>query len=221
MSLRSLPIRGDYVEQQCVIDVRRKNELQRNAQKDKKSVRVILTIARILLIVGLVGGGLYLILNFISPTISTVNVNGVIKKDISWIIISSSFIIAPCLILSVCLNVLAKNIAGVDNTARIDESLVLFDDFLRYSFRIKNHSLPSERIVIQVKYNEITSITKNDKRKLLIFRGHIESRDFNDYKKGEVGNKDLIDIFLLYDYFNPSLIELITQVIPNNIIREE
>ena len=173
MSLRSLPIRGDYVEQQCVIDVRRKNELQRNAQKDKKSVRVILTIARILLIVGLVGGGLYLILNFISPTISTVNVNGVIKKDISWIIISSSFIIAPCLILSVCLNVLAKNIAGVDNTARIDESLVLFDDFLRYSFRIKNHSLPSERIVIQVKYNEITSITKNDKRKLLIFRGHI------------------------------------------------
>lgn len=77
-----------------------------------KTARTISLISRILLFIGLVGGTAYLLVNFLSPTLSMVDVNGILEKDTCFIIITSSFIFAPCLIFSACLNALAKNLSG-------------------------------------------------------------------------------------------------------------
>lgn len=88
------------------------NSLQKHSAKDKKSVRIITIISKLLFVVGMVGGTLYLIISFASPSLSMVEVNGVLEKDTSFIVTTSSFIFAPCLIFSACLKALAKNLAG-------------------------------------------------------------------------------------------------------------
>ena len=116
------------------VNTKKKASLQKAIARNKKSVRVIMTISKILLFVGIMGGGCYTILNCLMPDLSMVSVNGVAQKDISWIIISTSFIVAPCLIFSVCLKALANNIASNNNSARVDESLLIVDNKIRYSF---------------------------------------------------------------------------------------
>ena len=122
------------------IDRARKKQYQKNIAGSLKSVRVIKLIVKILLLVGIVGGGIYVILNCIVPTLSIVTVSGVPQKDTSWIVISTSFIVVPCLIISLALNVLSKNLAGYTNSERVDESLTLTEDTIRYSYRQKNTS---------------------------------------------------------------------------------
>lgn len=190
---------------ELTVNSKRKNLLQKNISKSKKSVCVIAAISKFLLAAGLIGGTLYLIVNFVSPSLSMAEVNGVLVKDTSFIIITSSFIFAPCLIFSACLNVLAKNLAGGSSSARIDESLILVDKQLRYSFRIKHQSTSSERRVITIDFSNIKAVEYESKTGALNFAGKITSDYYDDFKKKKPVETDYIEDFVIYDYFTPSL----------------
>lgn len=189
------------------IDQKKKKQFQKNIAGSLKCVRVIKSIAKILLLIGIIGGGIYAILNFIMPTLSIVTVNGVPQKDIGWIIISTSFIVAPCLILSLALNTLSKNLAGGTNSSRVDESLILAGNTIRYSYRQKHQSLSSERRIISFDLNKIDSITFDEKTRVIIFSGEILSEYFDDYKKKKPVDINTLKEFVICDYFTPSLIE--------------
>lgn len=190
---------------ELTVNSKRKNSLQKNISKSKKSVYVIATISKLLLVAGLIGGTLYLIINFVSPSLSMAKVNGELVKDTSFIIITSSFIFAPCLIFSACLNVLSKNLAGGSSSARVDESLVLVDKQLRYSFRVKHQSTSSERCVITIDFSNINSVDYESKTGALVFAGKIRSDYYDDFKKKKPVEIDYIEEFVIYDYFTPSL----------------
>lgn len=185
----------------------KKKQFQKNIAGSLKSVRVIKVIANILLLIGIVGGGLYAILNYIMPTLSIVTVNGVPEKDISWIIISTSFIVAPCLILSLALNTLSKNLTGGTNSARVDESLILTGNTIKYSYRQKHNSLSSERRVLSIDFNKMDSIVYDKKTHLLKFTGEILSEYYDDYKKKKTVDINTLEEFVICDYFTPSLTE--------------
>ena len=189
------------------IEQTKKKQYQKNIAGSLKSVRIIKAIAKILLLIGIVGGGLYAILNYIMPTLSIVTVNGVPQKDISWIIISTSFIVAPCLILSLALNTLSKNLAGGTNSARVDESLILTGSTIKYSYRQKHHSLSSERRVLSIDFNKMVSIVYDEKTHLLKFTGEILSEYYDDYKKRKPVDINTLEEFVICDYFTPSLTE--------------
>lgn len=189
------------------IEQTKKKQYQKNIAGSLKSVRIIKAIAKILLLIGIVGGGLYAILNYIMPTLSIVTVNGVPQKDISWIIISTSFIVAPCLILSLALNTLSKNLAGGTNSARVDESLILTGSTIKYSYRQKHHSLSSERRVLSIDFNKMDSIVYDEKTHLLKFTGEILSEYYDDYKKRKPVDINTLEEFVICDYFTPSLTE--------------
>ena len=189
------------------IEQTKKKQYQKNIAGSLKSVRIIKAIAKILLLIGIVGGGLYAILNYIMPTLSIVTVNGVPQKDISWIIISTSFIVAPCLILSLALNTLSKNLAGGTNSARVDESLILTGSSIKYSYRQKHHSLSSERRVLSIDFNKMDSIVYDEKTHLLKFTGEILSEYYDDYKKRKPVDINTLEEFVICDYFTPSLTE--------------
>ncbi len=189
------------------IDQNKKKQYQKNIAGSIKSVRVIKSIAKILLLIGIIGGGIYAILNFTMPSLSIVTVNGIPQKDISWIIISTSFIVAPCLILSLALNTLWKNLAGGTNSSRVDESLILTGNSFKYSYRQKHHSLSSERRVLLFDFNKIDSITFDKKTKLLKFSGEILSEYYDDYKKKKPVDINTLVEFVICDYFTPSLTE--------------
>lgn len=189
------------------IDQSKKKQYQKNIASSIKSVRVIKMIAKILLLIGIIGGGIYAVLNFVMPTLSIVTVNGVPQKDISWIIISTSFIVAPCLILSLALNTLSKNLAGGTNSSRVDESLLLTGNTIRYSYRQKHHSLSSERRVLSFDLNKIDSIAFDEKTRIIVFSGEILSEYFDDYKKKKPVDVNTLEEFVICDYFAPSLVE--------------
>lgn len=187
------------------IDQEKKKTYQNNIARDIKSVRIIKLIAKILLLVGIVGGGAYMILNFMVPSLSMVSVNGVSQKDTSWIIISTSLIVAPCLILSLALNTLSKNLAGGTNSSRVDESILIADGCIRYSYRQKHQSLSSERRVLIFDFGKISSIIYDEKTKLLRLSGEILSEYYDDYKKKKPVDVNTIEEFVICDYFSPSL----------------
>lgn len=187
------------------VNSKRKNSLQKNIAKSKKNVCIIATISKLLLAAGLIGGTVYLIVNFLSPSLSMAEVNGGLVKDTSFIIITSSFIFAPCLIFSACLNVLAKNLAGGSSSARVDESLLLVDNQLRYSFRIKHQSTSSERRVITIDFSNVKAVDYESKTGALIFAGSFTSAYYDDYKKKKPVETDYIEDFIIYDYYTPSL----------------
>lgn len=189
------------------IDQSKKKQYQKYVAGSLKSVRVIKAISGTLLLIGVIGGGIYAIFNFIVPTLSIVTVNGVPRKDISWIIISTSFIVAPCLILSLALDTLSKNLAGGSNSSRIDESIILTEKSIIYSFRQKHQSLSSERRVLTFDFSKISSITFDEKTKLLKFTGEIHSEYYDDYKKKKPVDINTLEEFVICDYFSPNLTE--------------
>lgn len=189
------------------INTKKKAALQKAIARHKKSVRIIMMISKVLLLVGIVGGGLYALANSLMPGLSMVTVNGVAQKDIGWIIISTSFIVAPCLIFSVCLKALANNIASSNNSARVDESLLIADNKIRYSFRIKHQSTSSERRVITIDLSKISSVSFNESTGILDFGGSVLSEYFDDYRNKKPVNTAELDKFMICDYFTPSLKE--------------
>lgn len=189
------------------VNTKKKIALQKAIAHNKKTVRIIMMISKVLLLVGIIGGGLYALLNGLMPGLSMVTVNGVSQKDIGWIIISTSFIVAPCLIFSVCLKALANNLASSNNAARVDESLFIADNKIRYSFRIKHQSTSSERRVITVDFSKISDLTFDDTTGILCFAGEILSEYYDDYRNKKSVNTAELDEFMICDYFMPSLKE--------------
>lgn len=192
---------------ELLVNKEKKSALQEQIAKSKRSVRIIKTISRALLYIGLLCGILYLVINFISPSLSMVTVNGIQQKDVSWIIISTSFILAPCLILSVCLKVLTNNLAGSNNSARVDEKLILKDDVLIYSYRYKYQSTPSERNVITINFSDIKNINFKDRTSCIEFVGDFTHDYYEDYRNDNPANTSCITLLVIHDYFEPSLKE--------------
>ena len=186
---------------ELTVNSNRKNTLQKHIAKSKKSVRVVTAISQLLFIVGLVVGALYLAVNFVSPSLSMVEVNGVIKKDINYILITSSFIFAPCFITSACLKALAKNLAGASSSARVDESLIVVDTQLTYSFRVKHQSTSSERYVITINFLNIKAVQYESNIEAFVFTGDFTSDYYEDYKNAKSTETYGIKEFIIYDYF--------------------
>lgn len=189
------------------LNLKKKAALQKAIAYEKKSIRVMIAISKWLLIIGLVGGGLYALVNALMPTLCIVRVNGVEQKNISWLVISTSLIVLPCSIISVCLKTLANNLASVNNSARVDENLLVSGETLRYSFRIKHQTTSSERYVIVIPISQICQVNFNEKAEALEFVGAFSSEYFSDYREETPDDTTAIDKFVIYDYFTPSLKE--------------
>lgn len=195
------------VYMELFIDTQKKAALQKAIAKSKKSVRIINIIATVLLLAGLIGGACYALANVVVPSMSIVHVNGVPQKDISWIIISTSLIVGPCVLTSVFLRVLCRNIAGVNNASRVDECLVVSEEGITYSFRHKHQTLPADRIVISIRYADIQSVTFEENTGFLKFDGTIKSEYLEN---GKLSNSSTLNTFTICDYFAPSLKEVLT-----------
>ena len=81
-----------------------------NPQKYKKEYKVTRIISIILFVLMIIGVALFLAKVFLDKNSFMVNVNGVLEKDWSWIIIQLSMIVAPLGIASLVLFVLYKRL---------------------------------------------------------------------------------------------------------------
>lgn len=92
-----------------------------DVQKLEKAIKIIKILYKLLFVIGIVGGVLYILINFVSPSLSMTEINGAIVKDTSFIIITSSFIWAPCLVFGICLKTLSANLSNVQIDQNCEE----------------------------------------------------------------------------------------------------
>ena len=158
---------------------------------------------------GLVIGALFCLINFLIPDLSTVNIRGVITKDVAHIISTSVLILIIGVFIGVALHYLLKNLSGKNIDERVEESCIFSGESLIYSFRVKNHSTPTSKIVINVPFKDIISIDYDNSLHRVAIKGNVSYTYYEDYKKGvKSDNRDFkINEWILFDYFTPSLIE--------------
>ncbi len=121
-------------------------------------------------------------------------------------IVASLLIFALFAIPSACFKAMAREIASTYNSARINESLLIEDNKIRYSFRMKYLGKSSVN-VITIDFSNISSLQFNEATGMLDFAGDILSEYFDDCRNKESADPDpaKLDEFMICDYFVPSL----------------
>ena len=192
---------------ELIVDFDKKNLVQKNFFKVDRVSKNMTIISRVLMVVGIVASLVYAIVNIVSPTLSLVRINGEMEKDFLNIFIFTGIIFIPLVLLGFFIHIFKVNYGSrfIDN--RIDESLYIEDDVLKYVFRIKYHSSVEQREVISIDLNKISHIEYNEKSKGVKFFGSLDDCYYMNYERKEQGRKSNIDEFVIFDYFDPKLLE--------------
>ena len=195
------------------ISKKNKNDIQKKISKDKKSVRITRAIGRWILIIGISSSLIYLALNILIPSWSLATIGGVVKKNYEWMLSVVLIGISESVLIYYLLRVFAMKLASSNNTERIDESLVLDNDILKYTFRIIYQSNPKDRNVIIMPLNKIREVSYNDDKKSLLFKGTFISDYVENYGPNNSSSEtaEEIDEMLIYDYFKPSLLDTLKE----------
>lgn len=186
---------------ELVVDNKKKNMLHKAAARSGEPSRVLLFIARILAAAGVILC-CYVLFRLLASHFGYAISNG---RNASGIIISASVVIVPCLVLSVCLRAAALTVAGSGNQMRVDETLLVFEDKLQYSFRMKHQTTSSERKVVTIHFSEIKDAVFDSITQSITLSGEFLSEYYADYTNGECVDSSKLNRFVIYDYFSPSL----------------
>jgi xanthosine utilization system XapX-like protein len=95
---------------ELLLNSKKKQSLKRTIENSEKTVRTVKVASSAILTVGLLGGILYALINLLSPTLSMVSVQGVLRKDIGKIVFFSSIFLIPGLLIPLFLKYLLINL---------------------------------------------------------------------------------------------------------------
>ena len=190
------------------VDQKLKNKLGVFASKGRTSVVIVKWLERVFAWGGVGIGLLYICINSLVPGLSMVNIRGIPQKNYFIIFMFGTTIIACSLTIGIILHFLRRNLESMNTNERVDESLEIKDGYLIYSYRIKYHSLPSERAVFVVALDKIRKIECYENEKKLLFLGKIKKKCVDSLKiLGEISIDETEESeMILYNYFSPSLI---------------
>lgn len=191
------------------VDPNKKKELTKTVIQSTKRLYSIKIISRISVLLGLISGILFCLTNFLISDLGTVNIRGVMTKDIAHIISTSVLIIIIGIFIGVALHYLLKNLSGKNIDERVEESCIFSENSLIYSFRVKYHSTPSSKVVITVPFKDVTTIDYDSTLHKVTIKGNVIYTYFENYAKGiKSNNRDFnVNKWIIYDYFTPSLCE--------------
>ena len=192
---------------ELLLNSKKKQSLKRTIENSEKTVRTVKVVLSVILIVGLLGGILYALINLLSPTLSMVSVQGVLRKDIGKIVFFSSVFLIPGLLIPLFLKYLVLNLIFSKGLLRKDEKLIFTDEGLEYSYRGVLERIAAKRIKVRVDFEKLEYITHTAKTEALEFLGDFSSEYYYDLKSEEPLDKREINRLVIYDYFIPGLKE--------------
>lgn len=194
---------------ELIAEKKLKQAIEKILLKKKKSLKIVYTIERLVLLITLFGGGGYFVYNLLSPTAHVGNVAGEVKKNYFIIFMLSSILIGMLLTAWLLIRVLRKKLVSLGLTERVDECMYLDEEFFTYTYRLRFQSLPTDRGVVVARYDEISKVVYNeDIRKLTIYGKMFEKwyQNFTKVKNYDASEREDRK-FEIYDYFNPSLLQ--------------
>lgn len=194
---------------ELLINKAKKSNAQKLQMKNSLKVKKILRVSDFLLVIGILFAIVYGILNALIPEMNAAMVMGQLKKDVVWIVIMISFVLAPCAIFALLIRVYAKNVAGANNILRTDESLFIEDNQITYAYRMKNVNSVDERNVVTIQMNLIDRVEYDIGVNELTFFGEIENAFYMDYSNKAPDNVETIHKFSICDYFEPTIIDVL------------
>ncbi|MGI6462611.1 MAG: hypothetical protein ACOX04_03145 [Candidatus Scatomorpha sp.] len=192
---------------ELLLNSKKKQSLKRTIENSEKTVRTVKTMSSAILIVGLLGGILYALVNLLSPTLSMVSVQGVLRKDIGKIVFFSSVFLIPGILIPLFLKYLIINLIFSKGLLRKDEKLIFTDEGLEYSYRGVLKRIAAKRIKVRVDFEKLEYITHTAKTEELEFLGDFSSEYYYDLNSEEPLDKREISCLVIYDYFIPGLKE--------------
>lgn len=191
-------------------EIKKKRLIQN--RKTQKNTKIIMSIALGILLIGSAISLWCLLHNVFSTNACIVNVNGVPKKDYSWIIILESFCLVPTILIPFFLRLLANNIAGAEITSRVDEKLLFENDNLIYTYRLRYHTFLEQRMEVVIDLKNIQEVKYNTSNGKIGFNGEIRLNYYEDFRTNKISKTQIGNEFSLFDYFTPELYEFIKSI---------
>jgi hypothetical protein len=192
---------------ELLLNSKKKQSLKRTIENSEKTVRTVKVASSVILTVGLLGGILYALINLLSPTLSMVSVQGVLRKDIGKTVFFSSVFLIPGILIPLFLKYLIINLIFSKGLLRKDEKVIFTDEGLEYSYRGALERIAAKRIKVQVDFEKLEYITHTAKTEALEFLGDFSSEYYYDLKSEKPLDKRDINRLVIYDYFIPGLKE--------------
>ena len=192
---------------ELLLNSKKKQSLKRTIENSEKTVRTVKVASSVILTVGLLGGILYALINLLSPTLSMVSVQGVLRKNIGKIVFFSSVFLIPGLLIPLFLKYLLINLVFSKGLLRKDEKLIFTDEGLEYSYRGVLERIAAKRIKVRVDFEKLEYIAHTAKTEALEFLGDFSSEYYYDLNSEEPLDKRDINRLVIYDYFIPGLKE--------------
>lgn len=106
---------------------------------------------------------------------------------------------------------LLRNLSGKNITERFAETLIFDNGILRYGYRIFMQSSPRDRVVVQFALVDIQSAEYYPLTRKTVLCGNFMRAYYADYAAGVLRGENMEKNarFVIYDYFNPSLLKLL------------
>lgn len=194
------------------INEEKKNEIGKFLSQQKKSIKIINFIAKLILVSGISGTVIYAILSiFIETDWIMTFAGGYWHKSYSNLVINSVWTIFEVGALWLMLQALKWNLAGANNQERVDEQLFLEEDELTYLFRVEYQSWGNDRILWRFKLKDMNNVKLDRSTNKLIITGKMDAKYLELTKEEEDVMLDSDKVIegeaIIHDYFEPSLIE--------------
>lgn len=173
-----------------------------------KFLKNLLIAGKTVLILELLLSVIYAIGYICSPNLSIVNVQGVATKDYASIITNTILFSVLSVFVFIILKALLSNLSSKDINERSDETLIITETGIRYTFRTRYHSIPTTRIIVSIPFEQLQSVIYDDRVKKIVFTGRILSdvvENYDQKKYVEPASENLKEINI-YDYFEPGLL---------------
>lgn len=112
------------------------------------------------------------------------------------------------------IRIATNRITGKNISERVNETLLIKNDCIEYGYQNYAGSVDGDRVVVQIPFRYISKITYTNTTKEIVFKGKYSSKYYEDYKTKETRADDKLfsDDFIIFDYFEPSLINSLGKV---------
>lgn len=192
----------------------KKKEIHKLCEKNKTSLRIIRGVENVMLLIS-AGIIVWVIYCLFMPGVweETFGPEQVVRKAYFMIFALGTIFLGGSMTAWLLVRVLRGKVASLGLGERIDESLSIDQGCLFYTFRLKYQSMPTDRSIVAVKLDEMECVVYDKTIKKLIIRGKIFEKwcsNFTSLEKVDISKTENGE-FVLYDYFSPSLKELLEQ----------
>lgn len=195
--------------QQLLVNKQQKKKIHKNYLKSYKVIYIIPYIMIILAIVFSIGLLIYGFGNENAFIVNDATDTDFGKKNIMLLFFILGTVDIVLAFLYLIIKITTKRISGRNISERINETLLIKNDCIEYGYQNYAGAVDGDRVIVQLPFRYINKITYNNTTKKTVFMGKYTSKYYEDYKIKTTRADDTLfsDDFIIFDYFEPSLID--------------